>query len=335
MPNPHGCESFASLNLIGLKEKLSMTTTLFTPTRFFVRTFCFVVCLFSAGSAWSISKQDSEAIHKETGVFLDTVVIGALDKVTARTTTITFKIGEPLKIGTIIVRALRAWKSNPEEESEAKVFFDIVEQLPGQLDSGTVKTKPVFRGWMFQSHRGLSALEHPVYNLWVLDVKGDPNPGILSEEFSNQQKQQVVDEKTQGEIRDLIDRLMDDETGGTPIEIEPISLDIGDNDRPVSNDAVVDEALAQLEPDQDNDHYHADQDQPDQYDTGHQKVAATIDQELMALANGSQSMSLDQGSETESPVNDFRKDSKETWMDHRITDQSVMDQRGKDIPIQY
>ncbi len=67
----------------------------------------------------------ADTIQKMEGTFKDTVKIGALDKVTARTSEITLKVGEAIKIGTLMIRALRAWKSNPEEDPESKVFFDI------------------------------------------------------------------------------------------------------------------------------------------------------------------------------------------------------------------
>jgi hypothetical protein len=36
----------------------------------------------------------------------------------------------------------------------------------------------VFRGWMFASSPALAAMEHPVYDVWILDCKNSL-PGIL------------------------------------------------------------------------------------------------------------------------------------------------------------
>lgn len=181
------------------------------------------------------SSASSESVAEQTGVFLDTVTIGALDKVTARTSKITFRIGEPKKIGTLIVKALRAWKSNPEEKEEAKVFFDVVEQKSAKSVSkdhtkqairGTIKTKteatnlvPVFQGWMFQSNRSISSIDHPVYDFWVLDVSGNPHDGIMLKSDT------FIDEvDMNSEIHELIDQLMDEDVHD-PIAIEPNAIE--------------------------------------------------------------------------------------------------------------
>jgi hypothetical protein len=57
-------------------------------------------------------------------------------------------------------------KRPPEETPESAAFLQVVEQKPGE--------QPVtrFSGWMFASSPALSAMEHPVYDLWVLDCEG-------------------------------------------------------------------------------------------------------------------------------------------------------------------
>ena len=59
----------------------------------------------------------------------------------------------------------------PEEPPESAVFVEIVDVRP---DSPSV---PLFTGWMFASSPAVSALEHPVYDVWVIDCKPDPTPG--------------------------------------------------------------------------------------------------------------------------------------------------------------
>ena len=50
----------------------------------------------------------------------------------------------------------------PEETPENAAFLEIF-----QLTDGKEKQK-VFSGWMFASSPALSALDHPVYDIWVL-----------------------------------------------------------------------------------------------------------------------------------------------------------------------
>ena len=120
----------------------------------------FAVALFFAGPA----------LADPYGV----AILQALDKVTARVTTLEAKLHDTVRYATleIIVRACD--KRPPEETPESAAFLDIWEQRPGEPVQG------VFRGWMFASSPALSAMEHPVYDVWVLDCK---NP-ITSEESS-------------------------------------------------------------------------------------------------------------------------------------------------------
>lgn len=140
----------------------------------------------------------ADTTQKLEGTFRDTIVIGALDKVTARTSTVILKIGETVKIGTLKVRAIRAWVSNPEEPPESKVFFEITEKKEAEKK----EVKEVFRGWMFASNPAVSALEHPVYDIWVVEVKGPQDESDLP-------SSQLVDEETSQRIDDLIDQLID------------------------------------------------------------------------------------------------------------------------------
>lgn len=95
-------------------------------------------------------------------------VLRGLDKVTARVSTIEAPIGETVRFGTLEIIARVCDKRPPEETPESAAFLDIWEVRRGE------PTASVFRGWMFASSPALSALEHPVYDVWVLDCRGDP-----------------------------------------------------------------------------------------------------------------------------------------------------------------
>ncbi len=95
----------------------------------------------------------------------DTAILQGLDKVTGRVMTIDAPVGAPVHFGTleIIVRTCR--KRPPEEQPESAAFLDIWEIRSGEAAAS------LFRGWMFSSSPALSALEHPVYDIWVLDCE--------------------------------------------------------------------------------------------------------------------------------------------------------------------
>jgi hypothetical protein len=94
---------------------------------------------------------------------MDTVVLQGLDKITARVSTIKAPVGQTVNFGALQITARACDKHPPEEAPEAAAFLEVVEVEPDE--------KPVLRfsGWMFASSPALSALEHPVYDLIVLD----------------------------------------------------------------------------------------------------------------------------------------------------------------------
>jgi len=92
----------------------------------------------------------------------DAVLLGGMDKVTARFSSFEVLVGETAHFGTLEVTPRSCQKTPPEEEPESAAFLEI-----DQLKDGT--RSRVFNGWMFASSPGVSALEHPVYDIWVLD----------------------------------------------------------------------------------------------------------------------------------------------------------------------
>ncbi len=96
-------------------------------------------------------------------------VLRALDKITARVEQIDVQTEKPYKFGTIVITIHSCRVTPPEETPESAAFLEVSEFKSGQTET------PVFRGWMFASSPALSAMEHPVYDLWVIGCKG-PTP---------------------------------------------------------------------------------------------------------------------------------------------------------------
>ncbi len=92
-------------------------------------------------------------------------ILRALDKVTARTLDLVIPIGETVRYGTLEITSRQCLKKPPEETPETSTFLEIREL---KSDEGP---KMVFSGWMFASSPALNALEHPVYDVWVIDCK--------------------------------------------------------------------------------------------------------------------------------------------------------------------
>jgi hypothetical protein len=93
------------------------------------------------------------------------VVMQGLDKVTARVSTFEATIDEVVSFGALRIVVRKCERTRPEEPPESSAFLDIYEARPGEPPAD------LFHGWMFASSPALSALEHPVYDVWVLECK--------------------------------------------------------------------------------------------------------------------------------------------------------------------
>ncbi len=93
-------------------------------------------------------------------------VLQTLDKVTGRVRTVDAPIEENVRFGTLDIMVRTCRKRPPEEQPESAAFVEVRDIKPGETP------RTLFVGWMFASSPAISALEHPVYDVWVLDCKG-------------------------------------------------------------------------------------------------------------------------------------------------------------------
>lgn len=91
------------------------------------------------------------------------VALEGLDKVTGRVVQFEVPVGDVVSFGTFDVTAQTCTKTPPEELPETTAYLEIWDTPPGG------QRAPVFSGWMFASSPGLSAVSHPVYDVWVVD----------------------------------------------------------------------------------------------------------------------------------------------------------------------
>jgi hypothetical protein len=89
----------------------------------------------------------------------------ALDKVTARITIVKAQLNQPITFGTLRV-TVRACNARPADEvPDAAAWLEVQDT---RNDAGG---RPVFQGWMFANAPGIAMLEHPVYDLRVLECR--------------------------------------------------------------------------------------------------------------------------------------------------------------------
>lgn len=109
------------------------------------------------------------------------VVLRTIDKLSARTHTFDIPVGKTVKFGdSLYIKVQSCRKSAPIEQPESAAFLQIWERKPYEDES-----KWVFSGWMFASSPSISAMQHPVYDVWVIDCKKSATEA-KSEEFSSE-----------------------------------------------------------------------------------------------------------------------------------------------------
>jgi hypothetical protein len=95
-------------------------------------------------------------------------MFAGLDKITGNITAFEVPIGDTKQFGALIVRPRVCYSRPPEEEPKTTSFVEVDEV---QLDQ---QSKRIFTGWMLAESPGLSAVENPVYDVW-LTACVDPN----------------------------------------------------------------------------------------------------------------------------------------------------------------
>ena len=98
------------------------------------------------------------------------VRLRSLDKITARTMTFDARVGTTIKFGSIYIKTQACRKPDLQERPEAAAFLQIWEITPQE------ESKWIFSGWMFASSPALSAMDHPIYDVWVIDCLADEVP---------------------------------------------------------------------------------------------------------------------------------------------------------------
>ena len=96
-----------------------------------------------------------------------TAVFAGLDKITGRIISFEVAINETVQFGSLQITP-RVCFSRPATEAPRTDFFAEVDEVE------TDKTlHRIFSGWMFADSPGLHGIEHPVYDIWLTECKGD------------------------------------------------------------------------------------------------------------------------------------------------------------------
>ena len=102
---------------------------------------------------------NEKKIGKKNKVYIN---LTALDKITAKTSSIQLAVGEKKYFGQLEIKALKC------ELSENDDFLDTVAYLQVKdLSNKDNNQVFLFNGWTFVSSPTLKPIDHPVYDLWI------------------------------------------------------------------------------------------------------------------------------------------------------------------------
>jgi hypothetical protein len=96
-----------------------------------------------------------------------TAVFSGLDKITGRIITFDVALNETVQFGALQVTPRVCYTRPPTETPNTDGFVEVDEIT---LQS---ETKRIFSGWMFAASPGLHGVEHPIYDVWLVDCKKD------------------------------------------------------------------------------------------------------------------------------------------------------------------
>lgn len=116
------------------------------------------ILLLATGTAMAQKQRPAQAGEPRPGA-----VLQGLDKITARISTFEAPLGIPVRFGALEIMVRACYRTPPTEPPESTGFLEIVDY---RADGSRVQA---FSGWMFASSPALSAMEHAVYDVWVVD----------------------------------------------------------------------------------------------------------------------------------------------------------------------
>ncbi|MHB8528866.1 MAG: DUF2155 domain-containing protein [Caulobacteraceae bacterium] len=96
-------------------------------------------------------------------------ILQALDKVTAETMRFAAPVGKMVRYKTLVF-VVKACETRDLDAAEPKASaYVVVTSVPQSVTGGTAApAKQVFKGWMFAQAPGVDALEHPIYDAWLI-----------------------------------------------------------------------------------------------------------------------------------------------------------------------
>ena len=102
---------------------------------------------------------DSSKSVKNDKVYIN---LKALDKITAKTSSIRVAVGNKKFFGPLEIKALKCQLSEGKDTSDTVAYIQVKD-----LSSKDNNRVFLFNGWTFASSPTLQSIDHPIYDLWI------------------------------------------------------------------------------------------------------------------------------------------------------------------------
>ena len=113
----------------------------------------------------NVSFEETQNISNEySSIKSDKVYINltALDKITAKTSSIRLEVGEKKFFGPLEIKALKCQLSEGKDTLDTVAYLQVKDL--SNKDNNRVF---LFNGWTFASSPTLRSIDHPIYDLWI------------------------------------------------------------------------------------------------------------------------------------------------------------------------
>ena len=91
----------------------------------------------------------------------------ALDKITARIEKLELSLSDEEVLGSLTIILKSCQNRPPDYLPESAAYVEIYDKLNKNYEKGIL----IFSGWMFSSSPAISALEHPIYDIFLISCK--------------------------------------------------------------------------------------------------------------------------------------------------------------------
>ena len=89
-----------------------------------------------------------------------------LDKTTNKVAQKTINVNSIIDWESLNIQIYACYSTSPEEIPEDYVLLEVKDTL-------STKKEYIYRGWMISSSPDVTSLEHPIYDLWLIDCMAD------------------------------------------------------------------------------------------------------------------------------------------------------------------